>query len=180
VSEESERVISGPEGNGAGVDPTAVALAFAGADREEANAFLRDQRRLIEEQSLLTKRQTHLVDLQAKELAHELRLRHWSLQLRHASAILKFALEVSAAAIGVAIVCFIGAVVWNAAHDDGLIVESFSVPPDLAARGLTGQVVATQMLDNLSDLQARTVSLRAPGSYANDWGNDLKVEIPDK
>jgi hypothetical protein len=172
VSEESERVGSGPEGNGAGVDPTAVALALAGASREDAHSFLRKQEALIEKQS-------HLVDLQAKELAHELKLRHWSLQLRHASAILKFALEVSAAAVGVAIVCFIGTVLWNASHDDGLIVESFSVPPDLAARGLTGQVVATQMLDNLSDLQAQTLSIRAPSSYANDWGNDLKVEIPD-
>jgi tetratricopeptide (TPR) repeat protein len=172
VSEESERVGSGPEGNGAGVDPTAVAFALAGADRDKANAFLGKQAHLADEQIALTR-------LQAKELAHELKLRHWSLQLRHASALLKFALEVSLVAIGAAIVCFIGAVVWIAAHDDGLIVESFSVPPDLAARGLTGQVVATQMLDNLSDLQARTVSARAPGSYANDWGNDLKVEIPD-
>jgi tetratricopeptide (TPR) repeat protein len=172
VSEESERVGSGTEGNGAGVDPTAVALALAGASREDAHDFLRDQRALIEKQS-------RLVELQAKELAHELKLRHWSLQLRHASAILKLALEVSAAAVGLALVCFIGALLWNAAHDDGLIVESFSVPPDLAARGLTGQVVATQMLDNLSGLQAKTVSTRAPSSYANDWGNDLKVEIPD-
>ena len=40
MSEESERVSSGPEGNGAGVDPTAVALAPAGASREKADAFL--------------------------------------------------------------------------------------------------------------------------------------------
>jgi tetratricopeptide (TPR) repeat protein len=170
-------VLEGPEVGGEvspGVDPAAIAVALGSSGTLDPRAaeFLKKQEALIEKQG-------HLVDLQAKELAHELKLRHWSLQLRHASAILKLALEVSAAAVGVAIVCFIGALLWNAAHDDGLIVESFSVPPDLAARGLTGQVVATQLLDNLSDLQAKTVSPRAPSSYANDWGNDLKVEIPD-
>ena len=45
MSEESERVSSGPEGNGVGVDPTAVALALAGASRDEADTFLDDQRR---------------------------------------------------------------------------------------------------------------------------------------
>ena len=48
MSEESERVGSGPEGNGVGVDPTAVALALAGASRERADAFLADQRKPIE------------------------------------------------------------------------------------------------------------------------------------
>jgi tetratricopeptide (TPR) repeat protein len=155
-----------------GVDPIAVALVLAGASREDANAFLRDQRSLIADQK-------NLVRLQAKELAHELRLRHWSLQLRHASAILKFLLEISAALIAVGLACFIGAVVWNAAHADGLVIESFSVPPDLAARGLTGQAIAGLLTDKLSDLQTATDSNRAARSYSNDWGDNIKVEIAD-
>jgi tetratricopeptide (TPR) repeat protein len=172
MSEESERVGSGPEGNGAGIDPTAVALALAGASRERADSFLIEQEALIAGQR-------RLVDLQAKELAHELKLRHWSLQLRHASAILKFTLEVSLALIGVAIACFTGAVVWNAAHADGLIVDEFSVPPNLATRGLTGQAIAGQLMDKLSEMQSETSSNRAPQSFANDWDNNIKVEIPD-
>ena len=39
MSEESERVGSGTEGYGAGVDPTAVALALAGADDIRFAAF---------------------------------------------------------------------------------------------------------------------------------------------
>ena len=58
-------------------------------------------------------------------------------------------------------------------------VESFSVPPDLASRGLTGDVVAARLLDKLSTLQSDTVSSRAPSSYANNWGNDIKLQIPD-
>jgi tetratricopeptide (TPR) repeat protein len=53
------------------------------------------------------------------------------------------------------------------------------VPPDMANRGLTGDVVAAKLLDRLSALQAQTVSNRAASSYANNWGNDIKVQIPD-
>ena len=53
------------------------------------------------------------------------------------------------------------------------------MPPELAAGGLTGQVVAARIEDNLSALQAATNSNRAPSSFANNWGDDIKVEIPD-
>jgi tetratricopeptide (TPR) repeat protein len=146
-------------------DPAAVAFALAGADRAEANAYLKDQRRLVQ--------------LQAKELAHELKLRHWSMWVRHCSALLKLTLEGSVAIVLVGLVACIAGAVWNAAHDDGLVIEAFSVPPGLAAQGLTGQVVAARIQDNLSALQAATNSSRAPSSFANNWGDDIKVEIPD-
>jgi hypothetical protein len=47
MAEESERAGSGPDGNGAGVDPTAVALALAGASRERADSFLMKQEALV-------------------------------------------------------------------------------------------------------------------------------------
>jgi len=156
---------TGAEASAGGIDPAAVALALGGASREKANQFL-------EEQIALTR-------LQAKELSHELKLRHWSLQVRHVSALLKLAFEVCLALIAIALACFIGATVWSAAHANGLIIEAFSVPSDLAAQGLTGEVVASRMLDRLTEMQNATVSARAPQSYANDWGNDIKVEIPD-
>ena len=165
MTEETEGSNAGAEASSAGVDPAAVALALGGASRERADAFL--------------KKQEALVDLQAKELAHELGLRHWSLWVRHASGLLKLALELSAGLLLLFAMTAIGVMVWYAAHADGLIIESFSVPPDLAAKGISGQVVATQMLDNLSALQAQTNSIRAPSSYANNWGDDLRVEIPE-
>lgn len=68
---------------------------------------------------------------------------------------------------------------WDAAHDHSLVVEAFSVPPDLAQRGLTGQVVAKQVLDKVTEMQALTQTMRAAGSYKNNWGAELKVEIPE-
>ena len=172
VAEETEGQDTGAEASGAGVDPAAVALALGGASREKADAFLDEQR-------ALAVRQRHLTDLQAQELTHELGLRHWSLWVRHASGLLKLALELSAGLLLLFAVTAIGVMVWNAKHSDGLVIESFSVPPDLASRGLNGEVLASQMLDRLTDMQNATSGSRAAQSYANNWGGDLKVEIPE-
>jgi hypothetical protein len=68
--------------------------------------------------------------------------------------------------------------VWDAAHSRGLLIEPFSVPPDMVSRGLTGEVVAAQLLDKLAIL-GTSESSRSTQSYANNWGNDIKVEIPE-
>jgi len=172
MSEEKEGAAIGPEGGGTGIDPAAMAMALGGASRDEADAFLRDQR-------VLSAKQTRLTDLQAHELSHELSLRHWSLWVRHTSGLLKLALELSAGLLLLALTAGIGLMVWNAVHSEGLIIESFSVPPDMAARGITGQAVASQMLDELTAMQNVTSSVRPAKSYANNWGDDIKVEIPE-
>jgi len=164
MSEEAEATEVGGEA-GRGLDPAAMAIALGSASREEADAFLKDQRKLVQ--------------LQARELSHELGLRHWSLRVRHLSSLLKLALEVSVAILALALVCAAGVMVWNAAHSDGLVIESFSVPPDMAARGLSGQVIASQLLDRFSYLQAQSNDIRTQSSFANDWSDDLKVEIPE-
>ena len=61
MSEETEGQDTGAEAVAGGVDPAAAALALAGAGREEANAFLNDQRRLIEVQM-------HHLHVQLKQL----------------------------------------------------------------------------------------------------------------
>jgi hypothetical protein len=48
--------------------------------------------------------------------------------------------------------------VWEAAHSTGLIVEPFTVPPDLAAKGLSGESVAGQILDKLTQMQDVTIA----------------------
>ena len=53
------------------------------------------------------------------------------------------------------IVCGLGSMVWNASRDRGLVVDAFSVPPDLAQTGMTGSVVANRL-----HRQARAVAGR--------------------
>jgi len=133
----------------------ATSLALSGASRAEADAFLRDQRHHLHEQL----KQIHL-DIWEKWLG---------VFLRAATAV-----------VGVAAAGAVGFLVWGAANSNGLRVEPFSVPPDLAQRGLTGQVVAARVIDRLNQLQSQTNTARPARSYTNSWGGQgIKLEIPE-
>ncbi len=148
-------------GNGA----TAAGIALAQPLDPRAAAYLEEQTRLARLQS------QNLVEQNEFEQSH-LRWRRFNDQMSGA-------LQMMLVAVGLLIVAAIAAALWSAAHDNGLVIEAFSVPPDLAAKGLTGEVVAGKVLDRLSAFQAQTVSSRTAASYANNWGNDIKVQIPN-
>ncbi len=173
----------GPTGaeaaDAAGADPVAAALALGGASREKADAFLDDQRALAADQRGHIADQRRMLHIQMEELRDENPLKLSHLRIRRLGDYARMAFEVSIGLLMLAAVSGLGLMVWNAAHAEGLIIEAFSVPPDLANRGITGQVVASQMLDQLTNMQNITQSSRPGRSYANSWGDDLKVEIPD-
>ncbi len=144
----------------------AVAIALDGAkDNPQLTgpitAFLAEQRALIADQR--------------HHLGEQVRRLRLSILDERMSIILK----AMTAGVGLAIAIAIGAAIWFAAHDNGLVIEPFSVPPDMAERGLTGQAVAAQLLDKLAALQDATDSARPAGSYTNNWGDDIKVQIPE-
>jgi len=144
----------------------AVALALDGASaRPELSgaiaAFLREQRRLMEEQR------------------EQLRDQVKRMRLGIVDQRFSIALKAITAVIGLCIAALFASMVWSASGSGGLVIEPFSVPPDLAARGLTSEVVAAKLLDQLSQMQADTRSQRAPQSFQNYWGQDIKVTIPD-
>ena len=168
MADEADDSDAGAEASGAGVDPAAVALALGGADRSEANAYLREQRSLASDQRKFIAKQSHHLDEQFKNLRLNIWEKRFGVLLRIATGF-----------VGVAFAAFLALMIWDAAHADGLIIESFSVPPDMAARGLNGQVVATQMLDKLKGMQTASTSLRSSKSFANNWGDDLQVQIPE-
>jgi tetratricopeptide (TPR) repeat protein len=145
--------------------PSDAGWALSAAGRETAEAYLKEQ--------------TRLAHLQADELVREDAIRHWSLRFSHASAILKLAFELALALIFLIVAGVIVGAVWSAHEANGLVIEAFQVPAPLADRGLSGQAVAARLLDKVSRLQSRTDSLRAPNSYENNWGDDIKVQIPD-
>ena len=154
---------SASEGAGA-PGPSAMTWAL-GANSEDARVLLRKQARLV--------------DLQIADLEREDKLRHWSLRVRHVSDVLKLAFELAAATVVTAIVLFIAGAVWTAVHDNGLVIEAFDVPADFAQHGLTGKMLAGQLVDRLEQMQEATNSARPAASYRNNWGNDIKVQIPD-
>jgi tetratricopeptide (TPR) repeat protein len=161
MAEKNESQDTGAEASGSDVDPAAIALALGGASREDAGAFLKKQGALIDDQ------RHHL-----REQFKQLRLAIWEKRL---GMLLRFATMV----IGLAVAAALGLLVRDATQAQGLVIEAFSVPPDLAARGLTGEVVATRFLDQFKAMQAATVSERTADTYQYNWGSELKVEIPE-
>jgi tetratricopeptide (TPR) repeat protein len=101
------------------------------------------------------------------------------LHLGHFREWMYTALEVVIGLILFLIFAAIVSAVYEAGRADGLVIEAFSAPPDLAAKGLGGQVLASKLLDRLNAMQNATNSSRAPSSFSHDWSNDIKVAIPD-
>jgi tetratricopeptide (TPR) repeat protein len=87
-------------------------------------------------------------------------------------------LRLATLCVGLALAGGLGLMVWDAAHSKGLIITPFSVPPSLKERGLDGQVIASQVIDKLNHMTG-SESSRAVQSYANNWGENIKVEIPE-
>ena len=127
----------------------------------------------------LIARQIELADLQIEDIKRDDKLRRWSLRYSNASAVMKVAFELAVAFVFLVLAVVVAGAIWSAHEAKGLVIESFQVPGAMAERGLTGQVVASRLLDKLAGLQDKTDSLRAPNSYANNWGDDIKVQIPD-
>jgi len=160
-----------------GADPLATTLAMGPAPDDPTLArrtgdYLERQGRLVEKQERLADLELHHFDLEHRLDIEAAKRKRFGDRLRNG-----LSLFVAMLATGAAVT--LAVMTWDAAHDHSLVVEVFSVPPDLAQRGLTGQVVAKQVLDKLTEMQALTETMRPAGSYKNNWGAELKVEIPE-
>lgn len=71
-----------------------------------------------------------------------------------------------------------GWALWDASRADGVVVERFTVPPDLASQGLAGEVVANRLLDHMTEMHATLPSWGTPGTRARGSRDELRVEIP--
>src|SRR5579862_2654806 len=149
----------------ASVDTGSAALSLAlGRTGKSDKALDEDARAFL-------KKQGRLIDLQTEHLHEQREIVLSRLRWGRFSDRMKALLQVMTACIGLLIAGGIGWMAWSASQDRGLVIEPFSVPPDLAQKGLTGQVVASMLLDKLGEMQNATVSARAPSTYANNWND---------
>ncbi|MEO8812388.1 MAG: hypothetical protein ABI376_05690 [Caulobacteraceae bacterium] len=152
------------------VSPAAVSTALARARTgnvvvdAKAGAFLDSQ--------------TRMLGVQMEHLAEQRRLNVKHLEWRLFGDRIKGALQVLSLVAGAAVAIGIAALVWQAHENRGLVVQAFSVPPDMAREGLTGEVAATRVMDKIDEMDAKAQSVRAAATYRRGWGGDIKVEIP--
>jgi tetratricopeptide (TPR) repeat protein len=153
-------------GRGAGADPASAIALGQGALDPRAAAYLGEQTRLVRLQA------ESLLEQNAFELSH--------LRFRRFSDYARFALELAGFLVALLVVCGLASMVWNASRERGLVVDAFTVPPDLAQTGMTGAVVANRLIDKLGQLQAASFSVVQGGeSYRRDADGRARVEIPD-
>ena len=168
MSEGKEATATKSESNGGAIDPTAVALALAGASRDTADAFLNKQAAFLDVQGALAAAQLGHLHEQNKQIHLDI----WE-------KVLGVFLRLATAFIGLAAAVGAGWLIWNAVSSNDLVIDAFQVPPDLAARGFSGPVMAAKLSDKIAAMQAQTVSQRAPKTYANGLSEGLKLEIPE-
>jgi len=151
-------------------DATAVAIALDRARRrgktpagggDEVDRFLSKQEGLIDDQ------RAHLHE----QMAH--------MRLRHSLDRLRYITQASALVIGAIIVIGIGWMAFDASRANGVVIKPFSVSPDLARRGVTGEVVASQLLDKLTDITDRSQTSAASGKFGAGWGQNISLQIPE-
>lgn len=112
-------------------------------------------------------KQSRLIEAQLRDLRLESFLKR-----------VRLALDLGLVVLIAGVVIAAGVLAWNASRAGGLVISAFSTPPDFAQRGLTGQTLATQLLDRLRTIDADVPGLRAPSTYADNWSRDLALEIP--
>jgi tetratricopeptide (TPR) repeat protein len=138
-------------------DPIEIAMVAAASGKPLPDAA----RNVLEKHA-------RLIDAQCSEL-----------KLRRVGEGVRAVLWGTLAVAAFAVLALILALVVRASRSDALIVQSFRVPPALEAKGLGGEVIATQVLDKLAEMQSGTNSVRAASTYANNWEDELKIDIPN-
>jgi tetratricopeptide (TPR) repeat protein len=142
-------------------------VGVSGASRAKADAYLDAQIALSRLQ------RESLIEQNAFELSH-LRWRRFNDQM-------KGALQIFTVLLGLVIVVAVAAALWNASRAEGLVVDSFSVPPALAQAGVSGDVVADDMTSKIAAIRdfANENSLARSNDVSEDRTQAIKVEIPD-
>jgi tetratricopeptide (TPR) repeat protein len=117
-------------------------------------------------------------ELVAKQLHHlDEQFRH--LRVRAFSDRLKVTVQVLTILVGLLVLGSVALMAWEATRADGLVIKAFSVPPAMAARGITGEALAAETMDRLNGISDAAVSAETQRSVSGDWGHDISIQIPE-
>ena len=83
------------------------------------------------------------------------------------------------ALIAIVIAVGIAVMLHDAITSRSVVVESFDAPAALGARGLTGKVVASGVLDELNRLQSATRTTAAKRDLSTAWSSEVKLAVPE-
>ena len=160
-----------------GLELAATAIAVEEAEKDpksqaHAAAYLKSQKALVDLQIARFAEEHKLVHQERVLAIDAARRKRFSDRLRNGLQTL-----ISAAAALAALAAI--TMIYEAASSRSVVVDSFAAPSALAPRGVTGEVVANQVMDQLSLLQAATRGVGAGLDTKSAWSSDIKIELPD-
>jgi tetratricopeptide (TPR) repeat protein len=125
------------------------------------------------------RKQTELLEAQRKtvEAEHEYFEVEWGPRL--VGIRLRIGFQIFVALVATVIGIGVAIMIRDAVTSRRVVIEPFDAPPALAARGLTGKVVANALLDELSRLQDATHSSSAARGLSGAWTGNIKLEVPE-
>jgi len=174
--EDDKRAVEAPEAlSGADAFAAAVAARLSASDPEVARKtveFLGKQSQLLETQN------KHLEDEHAARLrylrgqAREVDIRRFGLRLRVGFQLF-IALVATVIGIGFAVM------IRDAVGSRTVVVDPFDAPAGFAAHGLTGKVIASGLLDELSRLQDATRGSGEKRGLSSAWASQVRLEVPE-
>ncbi len=152
------------------LDPTAAALAAAAAAGESE---------LAREASTYFRKQSHLVEVQTEHLHEQRAVNLQLLKLRRLGERLKVGLQLFVIVVATVIGIGVAVLIHDALSSRRVVIEPFDSPSALAARGITGKVVAAGLLGVLNQLQAATKSSAAKRDLTNAWSAEVELALPE-
>ncbi len=156
----------------------AVAARLSGNDpgvARKTEVFLDRQAELLQIQA------EHLRDEHALRVAHLAHQSHLLIGQRFGQAI-RLAFQIVIALVVIVIGAGIVVMLHDAFSSHSVVIDSFNAPAGLASRGVTGTVVASEVLNELTRLQqaTRTSDLaQQKRSLSNGWSNAVRVDVPE-
>ena len=134
------------------------------------------------------KKQTRLLDLQARHLEdeHTSRLTHLRLTVGAAKRkryadLIRNTLYTGIALLLLGVLIAASRMTYEALNDHGLVAGNFTVPADFAARGVTGQALAEDLASRMAAIRATALhgSITSASDVRADQAGTLKVQIPE-
>jgi tetratricopeptide (TPR) repeat protein len=164
-------------------DSLARAEAFAAAvaaiaSRQDPGVARKTEEFLSDQSRLLRLQAEHLKDEHALRLA-SLRGQKREGALRRTGMRIRIAFQLFAATVAAVIGGGVILVLHDAFTSRRVVIEPFHTPPDLAAHGIDGTVVAGGLLDQLSHLQYSTRSSSAALGMSGAWSGNIKLDVPE-
>jgi tetratricopeptide (TPR) repeat protein len=166
--------------------PATLAAADEFAAREAFNRSGNDPG-VARKTEIFLDKQAQLLETQNKHLEEERALR--LTQLRYQTLLLRgqrrgqafrTVFQVLIALIAIVIVVSIVVMLHDAFTSRSVVLEPFESPPSLAARGLTGRVVASDLLDKLRYFQRVNLTARSSDrELRNAWSGEVQIAIPE-